>query len=254
MVHDDASPTTRRTTPPSSRSSAPSPTPGSPTTPARPTRGSPARWPTEPRAPRRSGDACSPSCRTPGCWCRWSRCSARSRSTSRASPTTRPPTWRPCWCEAPTAAAGLLAFTSDRADGHVGPGGAAGAGAGATAATAAVQDGAAALVVDVAGPASYVVDGRRPDPARRRVAAGRHRRRLGAVTAGLARRRNDPLTFGVDRSVHHASRDTDPAKRRHAPLVPHPHRSPAPQIVGSRSGVTRANGVHLSFPARGDVS
>ena len=32
----------------------------------------------------------------PGCWCRWSRCSARSSTTSTGWPTTRPATWPPC--------------------------------------------------------------------------------------------------------------------------------------------------------------
>ena len=84
--------------------------------------------------------------------------------------------------QAADGSSGLLAFTSTDLDGPVGPAGPAGAGAAATAATAAVQDGAEALLVDLAGPASYVVDGRRPDPARGRVAAGRHRRRLAAVS------------------------------------------------------------------------
>ena len=127
----------------------------------------------------------------------------------------------------------------------------------ATAATAAVQDGAEALLVDLAGPATYVVDG---DDLTRLAAGWRLVRRGRGATAGstrrLARGRNDPLTFRVDRSVPQNPCDTDPAKRRQAPPVSHPHRSPCTTDRRVPVPVPQLRddaGVDTSFPERGGV-
>ena len=64
----------------------------------------------------------------PACWCRSSRCSARSRSTSAGWRTTRPATWRRCCCTGADGRLALLAFTGLRRAAPLGPGGPAGAG------------------------------------------------------------------------------------------------------------------------------
>ena len=69
------------------------------------------------------------------------------------------------------------------------------------AAQSAVQDGAEALVVDVAGPTTLRGRGRRPDRAGRRLDAGPGR---GRAPPGFGRRRNDPASIRVDRSVRRA--------------------------------------------------
>ena len=63
----------------------------------------------------------------PACWCRSSRSSARSRSTTPGSPTTSPATWRRSWCTAPTA--GWRCWPSPAPPaGRLGPAGPPGAG------------------------------------------------------------------------------------------------------------------------------
>ena len=77
-------------------------TPGSPATTASPVRPSRRPWRRTSRAAARRSTR-SPPCGSRGSSCRSWRCSARSRWTSGGSRTTRPATWRPCCCRAPTA-------------------------------------------------------------------------------------------------------------------------------------------------------
>lgn len=129
--------------------------------------------------------------------------------------------------QAADGSTGLLAFTSTETMARWDPGARPVPVTAATAATAAVQDGAEALLVDLAGPAPYVVDGEDLT----RLAAGWRLVGVGEDTAGLARRRNDPLTFRVDRSVPpQIHGGADPAKRRQHHRLP-----PAPIALHHRS-------------------
>lgn len=131
---------------------------GSPTTTARPREGvvdALAGWAagTTLRTSRRSRP-----CSGPGCWCRWSRCSARSRSTRRAWPA-KTSDMATVLLRGADGRLALLAFTGTGPLRAWNPDGRPVPVATALAARSAIQDGAAALVVDVAGPVRFVVEG-----------------------------------------------------------------------------------------------
>ena len=221
-------------------------TPASPATPARPTPRWPPRWRRTPRTRRRATPTRWRRWRGPGCWCRSSRCSARSRSTSAGWRTTRPATWRRCCSPAPTA--GWRCWPSP-APTRCGAG--------------TPRPGRCRSPAELAAQAAR--------PGRRRGAGGRRGRPGDVVVegedlAGPGRRagpwpgsagappgfappRNDPLASRVDRSVppclpRRRRGGTDPTSGASS-IVSHPHRPPR---TGRR---VRSRGYGLAGASRG---
>ena len=137
-----------------------SPTPVSRATTARPTRIWRPRSRPMPPIPGGTSRCSSPS-RVPACSCPCSPCPATSRSTrAEVGPARRPVTWPPCSsraatavrrCSASAASRRLAAWRTDARPVPV---------AAPLVARSALEAGAAALVVDLAGPTTYVVAGR----------------------------------------------------------------------------------------------